>query len=88
MQDARSPGIQTTPPYDQSWITLSTTGDVVQLRAISLQQHRVLSMLQQAMARDVFLGTLSGCDLDQYRALHDSPSQKHPQALGMLFVYA
>ena len=62
---------------------MTTAGDVIQLRALSTQQHQLLSTLQHVMSKDAALATLSGCDLQQYRAANDGHAQKHPQAAGM-----
>ena len=61
---------------------MTTAGDVIQLRALSTQQHQFLSTLQHLMAKDAALAPLSGCDLQQYRAANDGHAQKHPQAAG------
>ncbi len=66
-----------------SWVTVTTAGDVIQLKTLSAQQHQLLAALQHVMAKHAEVAPLSGCDLGQYRAARDSPgAEKLQQAPG------
>ena len=62
-----------TAAASSSWVTVTTAGDVIQLRTVTEQQHQLLAALQHIMAKDAAVAPLSGCDLRQYRAARDSP---------------